>query len=63
MLMSKLNKTVGSLGALAELNVDVSTAYESAYETSKLILMSVQLRDPISISGKQSLVVLRNCSR
>ena len=58
-LVSKLNETVGFLGALAQLNGDVS----SAYETTKLILMSVQLRDPFSISGKQSLVLLENCSR
>ena len=59
MLVSKLNETVGFLGALTEVNGDVS----SAYETTKLILMSVQLRDPFSISGKQSLVLLENCSR
>ena len=61
MLVSTLNKTVGYLGALAALNGDDSVS--SAYETAKLILTSVQLRDPISISGKQSLVVLKTHSR
>ena len=56
MLVSKLNKTVGYLGALAKVNGD---SVLSAYETTKPILISVQLRDPISISGKQRLVVLK----
>ena len=59
MLVSKLNKTVGYLGALVKVNGD---SVSSAYETIKLILTSVQLRDPISISGKQSLVMLKTCS-
>ena len=59
MLVSKLNKTVGYLGALVKVN---GHSVSSAYETTKLILTSVQLRDPISISGKPNLVVLKTCS-
>jgi len=56
MLVSKLNKTVGFLGALAEVNGDSSVS--SAYETTKLILMSVQLRDPVSISVEEMTLLL-----
>ncbi|EJK64713.1 hypothetical protein THAOC_14522 [Thalassiosira oceanica] len=58
MLVSKLNKTVGYLGALAEVNGDSSIS--SAYETTKLILTSVQLRDPISISVEEMTLLLNN---